>query len=80
VSPGSPRPCAARRADPDAGLRPGLDAAAAADEVWVLNDATLYHALVHQRGWSRERYRTWLGRALRERLLGEGSPQTDSGP
>ena len=54
-------------------LRPGLDAATAADEVWVLNDATLYHALVHQRGWSRERYRDWLGRTLRERLLGPGS-------
>jgi AcrR family transcriptional regulator len=54
-------------------LRPGLDPDAAADEVWVLNDATLYHALVHQRGWSRERYRTWLARSLRDRLLGPGN-------
>jgi hypothetical protein len=44
--------------------------AGAADEVWVLNDPTLYRGLVHRQGWSRERYRTWLGRCLRERLLG----------
>jgi AcrR family transcriptional regulator len=50
-------------------LRPGLDPEAAADVVWVLNDPGLYHMLVERRGWTRERFGTWLAQALRSQLL-----------
>ena len=36
----------------------------AVDEIYALTRAEVYLALVHQRGWSRERYAAWLRRAL----------------
>ena len=33
-------------------LREGLDEEAAADILWVLIDAGLFHLLVHRRGWT----------------------------
>lgn len=45
-------------------LRPGLDADAAADLVWVLNDPGLYAHLVLKQGWSPGRFQTWLADAL----------------
>jgi AcrR family transcriptional regulator len=50
-------------------LRDGLDAEAAADLMWVLNDPGLYHLLVNRRGWSPDRFEAWLGRAMQEQLL-----------
>jgi AcrR family transcriptional regulator len=31
------------------------------DVLWTSTDGTLWHRLVHDRGWSDERYATWLG-------------------
>ena len=50
-------------------LRPDLDAASAADVVWVLNDPGLYHHLVLKRGWAPEKFRRWLAETLRSQLL-----------
>ena len=51
-------------------LRLGLTAEDAADLMWVLNDAGLYHLLVHQRGWPEERFQAWLAASMRAQLLG----------
>ena len=50
-------------------LRDGLDAEAAADLMWVLNDPGLYFLLVHRRGWSPERFGSWLGETMVAQLL-----------
>jgi hypothetical protein len=50
-------------------LRPELDAATAADVVWVFNDPGLYHHLVLLRGWTPERFRNWLSGSLQRQLL-----------
>ncbi len=50
-------------------LRDGLDAQTAADLMWVLNDPGLYHLLVNRRGWTPERYESWLGQGMQEQLL-----------
>jgi AcrR family transcriptional regulator len=50
-------------------LRPGLDREVAGDLMWVLNDAGLYHLLVHRRRWAPERFRTWLSGTMRDQLL-----------
>jgi hypothetical protein len=34
------------------------------DSIWVFNALTMYGMLVVQRGWSSERYRDWLRKAL----------------
>jgi AcrR family transcriptional regulator len=52
-------------------LRPGLDAAAAADVVWVLNDPGLYHHLVLQRAWTPRRFQRWLADVLQRELLAD---------
>ena len=51
-------------------LRDGLDAEAAADVLWVLVDAGLFHLLVHQRGWTPERFQAWLAETIQRQLLG----------
>jgi AcrR family transcriptional regulator len=51
-------------------LRDGLDADAAADVLWVLIDAGLFHLLVHQRGWTPERFQAWLAETIQRQLLG----------
>lgn len=50
-------------------LRAGLDREAAADIVWLLNDAGLYHLLVLHRGWTPDRYQAWLGETMIRQLL-----------
>jgi AcrR family transcriptional regulator len=50
-------------------LRDGLNVEAAADLMWVLNDAGLYHLLVHRRGWDQGRFQAWLGATMRSQLL-----------
>ena len=47
-----------------------MTAEVAADLLWVLNDAGLYHLLVHQRGWPQEQFQTWLSASMRAQLLG----------
>ncbi len=50
-------------------LRSGLGREIAADLMWVLNDAGLYHLLVHRRGWRPKRFRAWLSATMRDQLL-----------
>jgi AcrR family transcriptional regulator len=50
-------------------LRSGLRREVAADLMWVLNDAGLYHLLVHRRGWPPKRFRAWLSATMRDQLL-----------
>ena len=51
-------------------LRPGLDAARAADLLWALNHPDLWRLLVRVRGWSLGEYEDWLAGAFRRELLG----------
>jgi AcrR family transcriptional regulator len=51
-------------------LREGLDAEGAADILWVLIDAGLFHLLVHQCGWTPERFQAWLAETIQRQLLG----------
>jgi AcrR family transcriptional regulator len=50
-------------------LRKGLDVEAAADIVWVLIDAGLFHLLVHRRGWAPERFQAWLAESIQRQVL-----------
>ncbi|MCW2601558.1 MAG: DNA-binding protein [Frankiales bacterium] len=50
-------------------LRAGLDLAQAGDIVWALIDASLYHRLCHDRGWSRADFERWLAASLESQLL-----------
>ena len=52
-----------------ASLRSGLDEAAAADVVWVLNDPGLFHMLVLRQGWPVVRFEAWLADTLAVQLL-----------
>lgn len=51
-------------------LRSGLDLDGGADILWTLNHPSLYRLLAGERGWSAERYETWLGEVLCSQLLG----------
>jgi AcrR family transcriptional regulator len=50
-------------------LRAGLDPAQAGDIVWTLIDASLYHRLVHDRGWSHANFQQWLATSLEAQLM-----------
>jgi AcrR family transcriptional regulator len=50
-------------------LRADLDGRQAAEMLWILNHPSLYHLLVHERGWSEERYERWLADAFIHQLL-----------
>lgn len=50
-------------------LKKGLDAEAAADILWILIDAGLFHLLVHRRGWTSERFQAWLAESIQRQLL-----------
>jgi AcrR family transcriptional regulator len=50
-------------------LRHNLDPAMAADVVWALIDASLYHRLCVDRGWSRTHFEAWLAATLEAQLL-----------
>ena len=51
------------------GLRPDLDPAEAGDVVWTYIDASLFHRLVVERGWSPARFQEWFTRSLSQFLL-----------
>jgi TetR/AcrR family transcriptional regulator of autoinduction and epiphytic fitness len=51
------------------GLRPGIDPQAAAETVWALSSAEVFHLLTVDRGWPREKYRAWLVDSLARLLL-----------
>jgi AcrR family transcriptional regulator len=50
-------------------LRRGLDRQEAIDLVWTLIEPGLYFQLVHQRGWTEERFQAWLTDTLHAQLL-----------
>jgi AcrR family transcriptional regulator len=50
-------------------LRDGLSVDEAADLLWTLASHQVHELLVVQRGWSAERYQTWLADALARELL-----------
>ena len=50
-------------------LREGLEVAEAAEMLWTLNHPSVYYLLVHERGWSEERYERWLADAFVHQLL-----------
>jgi AcrR family transcriptional regulator len=50
-------------------LRPGLTVEEATDILWTLNNTRVYFLLVHERGWSPDRYERWLADTLRRELL-----------
>jgi AcrR family transcriptional regulator len=52
------------------GLAPGLSVEEAADILWVLTAPETMIRLIDQRGWSWERYETWLAGAMADAVLG----------
>jgi AcrR family transcriptional regulator len=50
-------------------LRPGLDFTAARDIFWTLTGRDVYRMLVHERGWSAQKYQDWLADVLVRSLL-----------
>ena len=48
---------------------PGPPAEAAGDLIWVLIDTSLYHRLVIERAWTRQRFRDWLATTIEAQLL-----------
>ncbi|MCU1490115.1 MAG: putative TetR family transcriptional regulator [Acidimicrobiaceae bacterium] len=50
-------------------LRDGLTPEDAADLVWVLIDASLYHRLVIERSWTTSTFQTWLTATMEAQLL-----------
>jgi AcrR family transcriptional regulator len=50
-------------------LRPGLDPEQATDLVWTLSSPDVFNLLTLDRGWSGQRYTTWLRDALVRLLL-----------
>ena len=50
-------------------LREGLDLDAATDLMWFFMAPGHLHELVHERGWSPDRYRAWLTETLARTLL-----------
>ncbi|WP_175439329.1 TetR/AcrR family transcriptional regulator [Streptomyces vilmorinianum] len=54
-------------------LRPGLDAADAADILYALASPHMHQLLRRHRGWPPDRYRAWLTRAVLHELLGAGA-------
>ena len=56
-------------------LRPGLKENDAADVIHALASPEVYGLLVLDRGWSGERYETWVRDILTDQLLPQGSPK-----
>ena len=54
-------------------LTPGVDEDTATDLLWAFSNEELWRELVHERGWSPDRYEGWLGDVLIEQLLGRRS-------
>lgn len=52
------------------GLAPGLTVDEAADILWALTAPETMTRLVHQRGWTWERYEAWLAQAMADGVLG----------
>lgn len=50
-------------------LRPDVTAEETAVMFWVLIDPALYHRMVVQSGWARERFRDWLREQFVSQLM-----------
>jgi AcrR family transcriptional regulator len=50
-------------------LREGLDEARASETVWALSSPDLFHLMIAERGWPKEKYSQWLGDILARYLL-----------
>ena len=53
-----------------AALRPGLDRAGAIDTVWMMMDPVIFNRLTRHRGWSPDRYASWLADSIAQLLVG----------
>ena len=53
----------------DGALLPGLDVDEATDVLWALVHPDVWQLLVHQRGWSTDRYEQWCLGTIRAQLL-----------
>lgn len=51
------------------GLRTGLTVDVAADVLWTLTAPEIADRLIRRRGWSLDRYESWLARAMADALL-----------
>jgi AcrR family transcriptional regulator len=56
------------------GLRPDLSPDETRDLLWTLNSHAVYDQLVNQRGWTPQRYQTWLTETLIQSLLRPSDP------
>jgi AcrR family transcriptional regulator len=56
-------------------LKPDLAVDVGIDIAWTLCSLAVYDALVSDRGWSDERYQSWLTDALVRELIGGGAPR-----
>lgn len=61
------------------GFREGIDVDTAADVLWLYMAPDHYHRLVHERGWSTERFQQWLVETLTRSLLPD-RPDRPAGP
>lgn len=59
--------------------KPGLDRASARHVLWMLTSREVYRMLVHESGWSSERYQAWLSETL-VRLLTREAPRPKRRP
>jgi len=59
--------------DTSARLRRGLTAAEAVDVVWAVTGPDHYIELVFERGWSADRYQSWLARTLHDLVFEEST-------
>lgn len=59
----------ARRVEELGGLRPDVSVEEARDAIWLLNSLEVWQLLTVSRGWSPERYVTWLGRAMADAVV-----------
>ncbi|MPZ63861.1 MAG: TetR family transcriptional regulator [Propionibacteriales bacterium] len=60
-------------------LRAGLTLDEVADVLWSMNAAEYYILLVHDRGWSPQRFGQWLAEAWRRLLLNPSGPRAPAG-
>ena len=53
--------------------RKGLDRASASSILWLLTGRDVYHKLVHESGWSPDKFENWLRQTLLDSLTDRGS-------
>lgn len=60
--------------DSKGGFREGVDVDTAVDVLWLYMAPDHYHRLVHERGWTTERFQQWLVETLSGQLLPDVVP------